>query len=183
MVRRFFHANIPHFHRVLLIESGSRYLLEGLLPGLYEAHPEIQCLDLVTCFGGVPQGFDPQRGDIYYTHDWVGRERRTQLYQGLRNKGYDVAGMICSGEPIMTRWKWTLAWQAPAKYFLLNENGDYVWFDYTQWKTLRHFVLVRSGLSGAGSILTIGRLLLFPFTLIYLLAFAAAVHARRKLRT
>lgn len=183
MVRRFFRPNIPHFHRVLLIESGSRYLLEDLLPGLYDTHPEIKCLDLVTCFGGVPKGFNPKLGDIYYTHDWAGRDRRVVLYDGLRNKDYDVAGMICSGEPIMTKWKWTLAWQVPAKFFLLNENGDYVWFDYTQWKTLQSFVLVRSGLSGTDGITTIGRLLLFPFTLIYLLAYAAAVHARRKLRT
>jgi hypothetical protein len=181
--RYFFSHQIPYFERVLLIESGSRYLFEDLLPGLYATHPELERLDLLTCYSGVPKGFDAAKGDVYYVSNWVGSDRRKVLYQGLRDHHYTVAGMICSGEPIMTKWKWSLAWLVPTKYFLLNENGDWVWFDYANFATLRHFVLVRTGLAGAGAVSTIGRLLLFPFTFLFLLSYAAVVHLKRRVRT
>jgi len=47
---------------------------------------------------------------------------------------------------------------------------------------IRQFVLLRSGLAGAGAVRTLARLFLFPFTLLYLLLYATTVHARRALR-
>jgi hypothetical protein len=44
------------------------------------------------------------------------------------------------------------------------------------------FVLFRSGLAGAGAVRTIARVVSFPFTLLYLLLYATAVHTRRALR-
>jgi hypothetical protein len=90
--------------------------------------------------------------------------------------------MICSAEPIMTKWKWMLAFRLPGKVFLLNENGDYFWMDRGHLDILTHFALFRLGLAGAGAVLTIGRIVLFPFSLLYLLAFAGMVHLRRKAR-
>lgn len=179
---RFLSSNIPHFHRVLLIESGSRYLFEDLLPGIYSTHPELERLDLLTCFSGVPKGFDATKGDVYYVSDWHGREKRKVLYQGLRDHHYTAGGIICSGEPIMTKWKWSIAGLVPAKYFILNENGDYVWLDYTNLSILRHFVLYRMGLAGADAVSTIGRLLFFPISFLFLLSYAAVVHLKRKVR-
>jgi hypothetical protein len=83
----------------------------------------------------------------------------------------------------MVKWKWALAARLPAKLFILNENGDYFWFDRGHWSSIRHFLLFRAGLSGAGAVRTIGRLILFPLTLLYLILYAATVHFRRKLRT
>jgi hypothetical protein len=182
-IRRYLDTTIPAFHRVLLIESGSRHLIEHLLLGLYQHHPEIELVDVVTCYPGQPLNLDTAKGTVYRTTDWLGRERRRYLYQVLRDRNYSVVGMICSGEPIMTRWKWALWWQVPGKYFLLNENGDYVWFDRSQWKVLRHFALFRIGLSGPDAWTTIGNLLLFPAAVLYLLVYAGAVHMRRRLRT
>jgi hypothetical protein len=167
---------------VVLVESGSRYLLEHLLPGIYANHPANERVDLITCFPGLPKGFDESRGTVYRTTDYQGRARRRQLYEQLRSTGYDILGLICSGEPIMTGWKWTLALQVPAKTFILNENGDYFWLDRGQWKTIRHFVLFRAGLSGAEGVATLTRLALFPFTFTYLLLFAAYIHTRRAIR-
>lgn len=181
-LRYFLKRHIPRFHRVLLVESGSRYLLEDLLPGLYATHPESVRVDLVTCFAGLPEGFDASRGEVFRVYEYNGRARRRALYTKLRENGYNILGMICSGEPVMTKWKWALAWQVPAKVFILNENGDYFWFDRTNWRIIRHFVLFRAGLSGASAIPTVSRLLLFPFTLAYLLLYAAWVHLRRKVR-
>ena len=47
---------------------------------------------------------------------------------------------------------------------------------------MRHFALFRAGLAGAGAVRILARLAMFPFTLSYLLLYAATVHLRRKLR-
>ena len=46
---------------------------------------------------------------------------------------------------------------------------------------IRRFALLRSGLAGAGAVRTLARLFSFPFTLLYLLLYAMAVHVRRAL--
>ena len=178
-MRYFFRRHIPAFDRVLLIESGSRYLFDELIPGLYHHHGEIQ-LDLLTCYAGLPKGFREDRGQVWRVTDFHGRAARKKLYRLLGERRYSVVGMICSGEPIMTKWKWVLAVRLPAKVYIVNENGDYFWFDWSHWKAIRHFVLFRAGLTGAGAVRTLARLVLFPFTLLYLLLYAAAVHLRRK---
>lgn len=173
---------IPPFRRVLLVESGSRYLLEDLLPGIYAHHPECEAVDLVTCYPGLPSTFDSTRGRVFRVWEYPGRTRRKQLYAELNAAPYTVCGIICSGEPIMTKWKWSLAARLPAKLFILNENGDYFWFDRSNWRTIRQFVLFRAGLSGMAGVRTLSGVALFPFTLTYLLLYAAWVHLRRKVR-
>jgi hypothetical protein len=167
---------------VLLVESGPRHLIENLLPGLYQQAVN-QRVDLFTCFSGAPQTFDPARGDIFRASDWPGRTGRKKLYAMLRQRGYDVMGIVCADSPLLFKWKWALAWQVPAKVFLLNENGDYFWFDWSQWRTMLHFAAVRAGLSGGEGAATVSRIVFAPFVLLYLLAFAAYIHLRRALRT
>jgi hypothetical protein len=82
----------------------------------------------------------------------------------------------------MTKWKWMLAFRLPGKLFILNENGDYFWVDRGNLGILVHFALYRMGLAGAGAVMTIGRVVLFPLSLAYLLAYAGAVHWKRKVR-
>lgn len=180
-MRYFISRRIPPFDRTLLVESGSRYLLEDLLPGVYESHPQAQ-VDLVTCYAGLPKTFRPERGQVWRVTDYADPAARGRLYQELAARRHTVFGMICSGEPIMTKWKWMLAARTPAKVFVLNENGDYFWADRSEWRTMRHFALFRAGLAGAGAVRTLARLAMFPFTLAYLLIYAATVHLRRKLR-
>jgi hypothetical protein len=181
-VRYFLNPQIPPFRRVLLVESGSRYLLEDLIPGIFSNHPDCEAVDLVTCFPGLPSTYDPARGQVFRVWEYPGRARRKELYAALRANRYDVCGIICSGEPIMTKWKWALAARLPAKVFILNENGDYFWFDRTNWRTIRHFALFRLGLSGMAGVRTLAGLAALPFTLSYLLLYAATVHVRRKVR-
>lgn len=178
----FFSQRIPHFRRVLLVESGSRTILDGLLPGLNELYGDKYHADLVTCYNGEPEGLR-DNAKVYRVWQYTDPESRARLAAELKANRYDVCGIICSGEPIMTKWKWWLVWKVPAKIFVLNENGDYYWFDYTNWRTMLHFALFRAGLTGADAVTTITRLLLFPFTICYLLLFAATVHLRRKVRT
>lgn len=175
-------THIPPFDRAVVIESGSRHLLEDLLPGIYESHPTAT-VDLITCYAGLPKTFREDRGRVWRVTDYTGGEARSRLYAELAARRYTITGIICSGEPIMTKWKWMLALRLPGKLFVLNENGDYFWFDRSQWRTMRHFLLFRAGLAGAGAVRTLARLALFPLTTGYLLLYAAAVHVRRLLRT
>jgi hypothetical protein len=181
-MRFFVSKQIPHFDRVVLVESGSRQLLEDLLPGLYGIYgPDMQ-LDLVTCYGGQPDHFRSAQGRVYRITDYPGPDGRVRLVNELRERNHSILGMICSDEPIMTKWKWMLAIRLRGKTFLLNENGDYFWFDRGNLGVIWHFMLYRAGLTGSSAVATLSRILLFPFTFLYLLLFAAFVHARRKVR-
>jgi len=162
--------------RILLIESGSRSLVEKLLPHFYE-HWKIP-VDLVTCYAGLPEGLQAD-SIVYRVGDYATPEARRQFVRDLLARDYAMAGMICSGEPIMTKWKLMLFFRVPAKFFLINENGDYFWFHRDNAANLRVFVLERLGLTGAGAIRTVIRLLLFPFSILYLLLWAFTAHVRR----
>jgi hypothetical protein len=165
--------------RILLVESGSRHLIEHVLLGLRRTYGESIPIDLATCFAGAPEGI----GAVYRVTDHHGRHGRRKLYLALAAKRYSIVGIVCSAEPIMTKWKWSLAARLPAKVFAINENGDYFWLDRGHWRAILHFALFRAGLSGAGAARTLGRLLAFPFALLYLLFYASAVHIRRAWRT
>jgi hypothetical protein len=163
-----------------LVESGSRRLFVDLIAGLYGTYGQQLEIDLVTCFAGVPEGF---RGTVYRVTDYAGAAGRKRLYEELAARKYPILGMICSGESIMTKWKWMLAARLPAKVFVLNENSDYFWLDWSHTRVMAHFALFRAGLTGAAAIPTIARLLFFPVTLAYLLLYAGVVHLRRRIRT
>jgi len=181
-MRFFLSKQVPPFDRVAIVESGSRQLLEDLLPGLYEIYGPSMRLDLITCYAGTPKAFRHEQGEVFRITGYNGHAGRERLMGELKERRYSITGVICSAEPIMTKWKWMLALRLPGKVFLLNENGDYFWVDRGHFNTLTHFVLFRLGLAGAGAVLTIGRIVLFPFSLLYLLAFAGMVHLCRKAR-
>lgn len=181
-MRHFFTKAVPPFSRVLLVESGSRELFENLLPILYQDYPEMIC-DLVTCYAGVPKNFREDQGGVYRVTDYPAGLARQRFYKDLRANGYNIVGIICSAEPIMTKWKWMLAARVPGKVFVLNENGDYFWMDHGNLSTMRYFILFRAGLTGSGAVRTLARVVLFPFSLLYLILYAITVHSRRLLRT
>jgi len=178
-LRYFFRRDFPADTKILLIESGSRHLIENVVPTLRRIFPANTGIDLVTCYPGVPRGFD---GKVYRITDYR-PDGRHQLLADLAAGGYTLGGIICSGEPIMTKWKWWLAAKLPLKFFVLNENGDLFWCDWGQWRTILHFATYRAGLSGSAAVPTIIRFLLFPLTLGYLILYACTVHIKRKLRT
>jgi hypothetical protein len=178
-LRHFFRRSVPPFTRVLLVESGSRGLFDHLVPGLYELYGDQLELDLLTCFAGEPKGF---RGTVYRTTDYPSAESRKRLLAELRARKHAILGIICSAEPIMTKWKWAMAARIPAKTFVLNENGDYLWLDWGHLRVILHFMLFRAGMTGAAAVPTIIRLVFFPVSLTYLLLYAGFVHLRRKIR-
>jgi hypothetical protein len=181
-MRYFLSKSVPPFSRVLLVESGSRDLFEELLSGLYDHHPKMKA-DLVTCYAGVPKNFRTDLGAVYRVNEYHDGRSRKRLYKELAANRYVIVGIICSAEPIMTKWKWMLAARLSGKVFVLNENGDYFWLDRGHLGSIRDFVLFRAGLTGTGAVRALAQLVLFPFTLLYLILYAATVHLRRKLRT
>jgi hypothetical protein len=180
-VRYFLRARYPAVSSILLIESGSRSILERVLPALRTGYGTEVAIDIVSCFATRPQGFEEQTR-VFRVADYRGREGRKKLYRQLMGKRYPVMGVVCSGEPLMTKWKLALAWRVPAKVFIINENADYFWLDMGHLRQIRRFVLFRAGLAGAGAVRTLARAISFPFTLSYLLLYATVVHARRALR-
>jgi hypothetical protein len=182
-MRYFFRPHkAPPIERMLLVESGSRHLIERVIPGLRQIYGEHVRFDLFTCFPGVPNTIDPASSRIYRTADYQSTVSRSQLYRELTANDYQVTGIICSAEPIMTKWKWMLAFQLPSRVFLLNENGDYVWFDRNHADLLFAYAQLRLGFEGAGAVRTVARIVLLPLTLLYLITYALLVHARRALR-
>jgi hypothetical protein len=171
----------PSGSRILFVESGSRELAERILPHIRETWGGAMSIDLVTCYAGAPKGL-PQNAAIFRVADYATPEARRKFIDDLRSRDYAYAGIICASEPVMTKWKWLIAARVPAKFFILNENADYFWLDRENAKAARHFFLVRAGLSGAGSLRALGRLVLFPFTLAFLITYAFIAHARRRLR-
>ena len=171
----------PEAKAILLVESGSRGILERLLPPLRRSWGAGLTIDLVSCFATLPRGFPPETR-LYRVADYRGSEGRGKLYRELAANGYSHVGIVCSAEPLMTKWKWMLAARLPAKVFLINENADYFWLDRTHLDHLANFVLLRTGLAGAGAVRILARLFSFPFTFLYLLLYATSVHVRRALR-
>lgn len=143
---------------------------------MYTAVAEV---DVITCYAGAPQGL---AGRIYRVEDYQTPEARKSLFAELSARGYGAIAIICSAEPIMTKWKWALATRVPAKLLIVNENADFFWCDVGNWRLLIHFALFRAGVTGASAIPALGRMLFFPVTAAYLLLYAAAVHFRRALR-
>src|SRR5215469_11369227 len=168
----------PVGSRILLIESGSRSLMEGLAPLLRSTWAASYDFDLVTCYGGTPEGL-PGNARIFRVSDYGTPQRRRELIKELRARDYAFAGMICSAEPIMTKWKWMLALRVPAKVFIVNENGDYFWLSRENAQSVRRFALVRAGLEGAGAARTLARLAIFPLSVLFLLLYALWAHAGR----
>ncbi len=177
-MRYFLSRREPVLTRALLIESGSRSLIEGILPHLRAIWGERTPIDLVTCYMGLPAGFGPETV-VYRVGDFSSPAGRKRLAGLLRERNYALAGMICSGEPIMTKWKWLIALRVPAKVFILNENGDYFWLNRAHASSIRQFCFARMGLSGAGAVHTAGRLLVFPFSVLFLILYAFAAHSGR----
>ena len=181
-MRNFWKLRQPDVRRIVLVESGPRHLLEGAIPVLRRLYGDSIPIDLVTCFAGSPAGFTAGNGRVYQVADHQGRAGRKRLYRELCALAPDALVMVCADVPIMTKWKWALAWNLPAKVLILNENSDFFWFDRAHWRVILHFIAFRAGLTGGGMVRTIADFALFPFTLGYLLLYAGWVHARRKVR-
>lgn len=183
---RYLTASYPEFRRVILVESGPRSVLEAAIPRLGNVFGPQTAFDLVTCYTSRPSTLSAD-ATIWRTADHRSGEDRDRLLREINATGASAVAIVCSGHPIMTRWKWWLAWRLPMKVLVINENADCFWLDAAHLASARSMALVRAGLSGNGVSADTGgrtllRLAVFPLGLAYLLIYASVVHVRRSLR-
>ncbi|WP_031500682.1 hypothetical protein [Bryobacter aggregatus] len=178
----FFSKSIPDLTNVVLVESGPRSLYDNYIGHLYEQYGDQIRINLVTCYAGKPEGFRESNGKIYRVQDYRGWDGAKRMAEELRTQGPTILGILCAGVPVMSKWKWLLTAALPSKVFVMNENGDYFWADYTNWKIILHFMAFRAGMSGEGGVWLPLRMLVFPFGMAYFAAYAAWLHGRRWLR-
>lgn len=177
-IRRFWSLATPPLRRILLIESGSREYADNWLRWL-SAEERRACVDLLTCFDGRPNHLGG--GAVFQTRDYVTKQARRGLIDEFRRNRYDAVAVMCTGEPVMTKWKWCVAAAVPAKVMIVNENADWFWLHRDQWSTVRKFASARLGLSGAGAARAPMQLLALPFSLAYAAAATLYFHLRRRL--
>jgi hypothetical protein len=120
---------------------------------------------------------------VFRVQDHSGASGRRQLYRLLAAREYAVVGMLCSNQPIMTKWKWVLAARLRAKVLVINENADSMWLDWGHRHHLARLARVRLGFTGAAVVPSLARVAVLPFALVYLLLYASVVHIRRLMHT
>jgi hypothetical protein len=181
-MRHVFSRKIPPLEEILLVESGPREVAEKFLRHLYDIQRSRR-VDIVTCYGSAPAGFDPERGTCYSIHDPAYAGRRAQLIRQLsKGNSYSVVSVLCTGSPVMNRWKWAIASRTPAKTLIVNENADFFFLDWHHRHIVKMLVSARIGMEGGLHIGLLAEILLVPFTVTYLVLCATAIQLRRALR-
>jgi hypothetical protein len=96
-VRYFLTGRLPKVNSILLVESGTRGLLEGLIGGLRQTWGDQIPIDLVTCYATLPKGFEPHNTRVYRVGDYRGRAARKLLYRELAGNRYALVGQVEMG--------------------------------------------------------------------------------------
>jgi len=176
---RYFFRRLPlPIDRMLVVESGSRTVLEAGIPRFRAVFGDWIRIDLLTCLPGLPSGLDPGQTRVFQVAQYrTGPDRRRLL--GELRRGYSVVAILCTDEPVMTPWKIAAALALPAKVLVFNENSDFFWVDWRHRGALRQFVLFRAGMLDDGAARELFQILTFPFLLAFLLLYAAGVHLIR----
>lgn len=181
-MRYFFRKSVPEMRRVLLVESGPRALAERFLPVLRKVCGESVEVDMLACLPPPEAGSMAGIRNFYRSQEGAGPGGRTALFKFLRANGYQGMVILCANSPLLMRWKWALALRLPVKVLIANENADCYWLDIGHWRNAKSMLAERSGLRDSASLRMLGRVLLFPWVLLYLICFALVIHARRGLR-
>ena len=65
------------------------------------------------------------------------------LFRIYSSSGYSAVCVLCTGDRIMTKWKWVAALRIPAKVMIVNENADNFWLDRGHLRNIRAMALER----------------------------------------
>ncbi len=163
---------------MLLVESGSRALGEQAIERLRSVFGQGVPVDALVCRSEPPAGA---------SRVWsvLGRQstgERWALLRELRRERHPVVAVLAADDPTMAPWKWAALAALPAKFLVVNENADFFWLDRGHWPNLVALLRQRSGLGGESAVRTLARFVAYPFAFLYLLLYAAWVHAVRALR-
>ena len=185
-MRWFLSRGVPPVTRVLLVESGPREVAERLIPRLREVFGAHTPIDLMTCLPEVPNslpaapdGLGPQVWRVSERHD---RRARWGLLREIRARRYPVTAVLCANSPLMASWRTAALLLFSSKFLIVNENADFFWLDRGHWRNLLAMFMHRSGVLEESAVRAVARLVAFPFTLVFLLAYAGWVHVARTAR-
>lgn len=179
----------PSFGSVLLIESGPRPVTEQFLRFLYNVKGAAH-VDVLTCDSKPPDAFDFARGVVYSVHDAEARDNRGHFIRKLASGPYTVLAVMLTGSPILEKWKWVLAFRSSARLIAVNEEAKYFGLEIWNHRSMERMLLQRLNPfadctrdSLAAVVLTfLAGVFVAPFTITYLLLYAAAQHLRRWFR-
>jgi hypothetical protein len=180
-------VSLNGLERVLLIESGPRSLGEKALNALYEQG--VRRLDILTCYEGIPEGFDPQRGEVISVHGPEARAGRFAFIQTLCARPYSSVAILAVGSRVLRPWKWAVVFRSLSRLLLVDEQMKV--FPVAPATTRQMCALMARRLTPARhrnwglpeAMLTRAcELLLTPFEMVYLVLYTAKVHTARRLR-
>jgi hypothetical protein len=174
-MKYFFRRKIPLAKDVLFIESGSPGVVSKALPRIRNIFPAARC-HLCTCWPDAP---GPGFTSVFRATDYPSTWNKLNLLLSFRRKRWEVLAVLCTGEPFLWRWKVLAILLLPAKVLIVNENADFFWLDWDNQSRLRRFLGIRWGVNREEFFSTLGRVLVFPGTLLILLSTALFLYARR----
>ncbi len=181
-MRYFFRGRVPPLTRMLVVESGSRQILENGIPRFRALFGDQFPIDLLTPLPGLPQVLCPATTEVFRVTQCRSGADRRRLLGELRSRRYPVLGIICSNEPVMTPWKLAATFLLPAKVVIFNENADFFWLDWNHRQSVRGFLLFRAGLLEDDAVRKLVHIAAFPFIATFLLLYAAYAHLERAWR-
>ena len=178
-MRYFFRSRIPEPGTVLLIESGSRSVMEKAYARMRPLFSQAR-FELCTCFPGVPAPGDFER--VYRVPEAADAASKWKMLLTMRRSRPPVAVLLFTSEPILLRWKLLLMFLLPSKLLVVNENGDFFWLDWSNRAIIRRFLGARLDVEGAELLRSACRVLLFPFVLAFVGCYALFAYLGRWLR-
>ncbi len=184
-MRWFLSRGAPPVSRLLFVESGPRGVVEKVLPRIRNSFGHDIRIDLLTCLPTDPAELgvgNPHSARAWRVTECRDADSRWDLLCRIRRERHPAAVIVCADSPVMLPWKLAAVLLLPAKFIIVNENADYFWLDRAHLSNLKNLLLQRAGLQPDLAVRLLARTLVFPFTLVYLLGYAAWVHSRRAAR-
>lgn len=175
-MKYFFRRHIPRADRVLLVESGSRWILEKAWERMRPIFPGAR-YELCTCFPGEPSPGGSERTFRVTEAPGVGGKLRMLL--AMRRSRTPVAALLFTTERILLPWKLALLFVLPSKLLIINENADFFWLDRSNLAVIRRFLAVRAGVNGAELLRAVFRVAVFPLAFVFLAGSALVAHTVR----
>lgn len=181
-MKYFFRRKFPGADDVLLIESGSPEVARRAVGKIREHFPGAR-YHLLTCWPATtpesrlaPAG--PYRS-VFRAADYPTGWEKLRLLLSLARRKWRVLAILCTGEPVLWRWKMLALAVFPSKVLIVNENADFFWVDWAHRHHVRQFLAVRWGINRGEMAATALRALVFPLTLLFLILTALYLYARR----
>lgn len=174
-MKYFFRRRIPATSDILMIESGSPEVAQRALARIRTLFPDAR-YHLCTCQPDAPNA---SYTSVFRATDYPTTWKKLGLLSSFCRQGWNILVILCTGEPILLRWKIMALAMLPSKVLIVNEHADFFWLDWENRRTLRKLASIRWGVNLEEFFDTLLRALVFPVTLLILLVTAGHLYLRR----